>query len=160
MGENSLGSRYMRAHRNWRDSRGLSGGRAGPRPRSQVATLGSGGIVALVRVGRPLMSDRAEEDHAGDLAEQLQEGDHEADRAHHVQPRDQPHLYGGQASLLVPELLVAALRVQAATVAFTLHAAGVRHAVLFRPGLDLEPVRVIAHAATAKLKSTSADITQ
>lgn len=55
--------------------------------------LGVGRVVALVRVGRPLVPDRAEEDHAGDLAEQLQEGDHQADSADHVESRDEPHLY-------------------------------------------------------------------
>jgi len=96
---------------------GLGGGRSASsildsglvQDRSEI--LGVGGVVALVRVGRSLVSNRAEEDHAGDQAEQLQEADDEAHRAYHVQPGDQPHLNGGGAALLVPEFLVAALRV-------------------------------------------------
>jgi len=99
------------------------------------------------------VSNRAEENHAGDQAEQLQEADDQAHRAYHVQPGDQPHLNGGGAALLVPQLLVAALRVQAAAVSLSLHAAGIRHSVLLGPRFDLEPIRVIANAATAKLKA-------
>lgn len=99
------------------------------------------------------MPDRAEEYHTGNLAEQLEKRDHEAHRAYHVESGDKPHLDGGSAALLVPELLVTTLRVQPATVTFSLHAAGVRHSVLLGPRLDLEPVRIVAHAAAAKLKA-------
>lgn len=77
--------------------------------RSEI--LGIGSVVALVRVGGPLVPDCAEEDHAGHLAEQLNEGDDEAHGAHHVESGDQPHLYRGRTSLLVPKLLVATLRI-------------------------------------------------
>lgn len=77
----------------------------------RLEILGIGSIVTLVRVRGPLVSDRAEEDHAGYLAEQLEESDDETHRAHHVEPGDQPHLYGGRASLLVPELLITTLRI-------------------------------------------------
>lgn len=54
--------------------------------RSEI--LGIGSIVALVRVGGPLVPDRAEEDHAGHLAEQLKEGDDEAYRTNYVKSGD------------------------------------------------------------------------
>lgn len=77
----------------------------------RLEILGIGSVVTLVRVRGPLVPDRAEEDHAGYLAEQLEESDDETHRTHHVEPDDQPHLYGSRASLLVPELLIATLRI-------------------------------------------------
>lgn len=54
--------------------------------RSEI--LGIGSIVTLVRVRGPLVPDRAEEDHAGHLTEQLKKGDDEAHRTHHVESGD------------------------------------------------------------------------
>lgn len=104
------------------------------------------------------MPDRAEEYHAGHLAEQLEERDHQADGAHHVQPGDQPHLDGRHAALLVPELPVAAVRVQPTAVSFLLYATGVGHAALLRPRVDVEPVRVVLHAAAVELKTVQRDL--
>lgn len=54
--------------------------------RSEI--LGIGSIVTLVRVRGSLVSDRAEEDHAGHLTEQLKKGNDEAHRTHHVESGD------------------------------------------------------------------------
>lgn len=97
------------------------------------------------------MPDRAEEDHAGHLAEQLEEGHDETHRTHYVESGHQPHLNGGRASFFVPELLVTTLRIQATTVSFSLHAARIRNPILLGPRLDLEPIRVVAYAAAMKL---------
>jgi len=53
--------------------------------------------------------DCAEENHAGHLAEQLEEGHDKAYRADHVESSYEPHLNGGRASFLVPKFLVATL---------------------------------------------------
>lgn len=98
------------------------------------------------------MPDGAEEDHAGHLAEQLEEGYHEANGPDHVQPGHQPHLNSCRAAFLVPELLVTPLGVEATAIPFSLHATGIGHAVLRRPGVDSEPIRVIPHAAAVELK--------
>lgn len=98
------------------------------------------------------MPDGAEEDHAGHLAEQLEEGHHEANGPDHVQPGHQPHLNSCRAAFLVPELLVTPLGIEATAIPFSLHATGIGHAVLRRPGVDSEPIRVIPHAAAVELK--------
>lgn len=77
----------------------------------RLEILGIGGIVTLVRVRGPLVPDRAEEDHAGYLAEQLEESDDETHRAYHVESGNQPHLYGVCTSFLVPKLLITTLRI-------------------------------------------------
>lgn len=105
------------------------------------------------------MPDGAEEDHAGDLSEQLEESDDEANGAHHVEPGDQPHLYGLGAAFLVPQL-VPFLVVETAAVPFPLYAARVRHSVLRRPRVDPVPVGVITHAAAMELKSSWENINE
>lgn len=119
----------------------------------RIEILGVGGVVALVRVWGPLVFDRAEEYHASHLSEKLEKRDHETHRTHHVESGDQPHLDGVGTSLLVPELLVTAFWIKTAAITFPLHAAGVWYPVLLGPCLDLEPIRVVAHAAAMKLKA-------
>lgn len=99
------------------------------------------------------MPDCAEENHTSHLAEQLKEGDDETHRAHHVESGYQPHLNGGCASFLVPELLVATLRIEATAVSFPLHATRIRHPILLGPRFDLEPIRVVTYTAAMKLKA-------
>lgn len=98
------------------------------------------------------MPDRAEQYHAGDEAEQLDESDDEAEGADEVEPLDKPVLDRGGTADLVPVELAVLVVVLLAAVALARTTAGVRDALLLGPGLDVVPVVVLVDAAALELQ--------
>ena len=85
--------------------------------RLYILFLGRRGVVTFVGVRRALVPDRAEQYHAGDEAEELEEADDEADGADEVQSLNEPHLNRGGAAVLVPAQLAILVVVLFAAVA-------------------------------------------